>query len=217
MRVQLQSEAGECGLACLSMVAAAHGADHDLPDLRRRFPVSLKGANLRQLVAHAAALNFASRPLRLALDELGQLQRPCILHWGLNHFVVLKQAGRRHVVILDPAIGERRLSLAEASRHFTGVALELTPNADFLAVMQANFPTDTKLVVACKAGGRSMKAAQTLVGAGYTTVVDQRAGWSGAADPFGKIAEPGWSAAGLPTATTPAAGHAYAELLEKKA
>jgi ATP-binding cassette subfamily B protein RaxB len=116
------------------MVAAAHGADHDLPDLRRRFPVSLKGANLRQLVAHAAALNFASRPLRLALDELGQLQRPCILHWGLNHFVVLKQAGRRHVVILDPAIGERRLSLAEASRHFTGVALELTPNADFQPV-----------------------------------------------------------------------------------
>lgn len=93
----------------------------------------------------------------------------------------------------------------------------MTPNADFLAVMEANFPKDTKLVVACKAGGRSMKAAQALVGAGYTTVVDQRAGWSGAADPFGKIAEPGWAAAGLPTATAPVSGHAYTALLEKKA
>lgn len=88
----------------------------------------------------------------------------------------------------------------------------MTPNADFLTVMQANFPKDTKIVVACKAGGRSMRAAQALVAAGYTTVVDQRAGFSGAADPFGKISEPGWEAAGLPVATTPAAGHTYAEL-----
>ena len=134
MHVQLQGEAGECGLACLAMVIQAHGLRLDLSDLRSRFPVGLKGASLRQLMAHAAALNFGARALRLDIDGLSQLQRPCILHWDLNHFVVLKRAGRRHVVILDPAIGERRLSLAEASRHFTGVALELTPNADFQPV-----------------------------------------------------------------------------------
>jgi len=115
------------------MVCSAHGQHHELADLRRRFPVSLKGANLQQLISHAGSLGFSSRPLRLELEELAELQTPCILHWDLNHFVVLKKVlrGGKGAVILDPAVGERRLSLAEISRHFTGVALELTPNADF--------------------------------------------------------------------------------------
>lgn len=127
----LQTQSSECALACLAMVASAHAQHHDLADLRRRFPVSLKGATLAQLMSHAATLGFSTRPLRLDMDELAQLQLPCILHWDLNHFVVLKAVSRRHVVILDPAVGERRLALAEVSRHFTGVALELTPNATF--------------------------------------------------------------------------------------
>src|SRR5690606_21129177 len=75
----------------------------------------------------ADRIGFASRPVRLELDELQQLSTPCILHWDLNHFVVLKQAGDEHVVIHDPASGVVRMSLTTASRHFTGVALELTP------------------------------------------------------------------------------------------
>ncbi len=113
------------------MIVSAHGAQVELSELRRRCGVSLKGANLQQLIVHAAALGFASRPLRLELDELKDLQLPCILHWNLNHFVVLKRVHRDAVVILDPAVGERKLSMSEMSRHFTGVALELTPTAEF--------------------------------------------------------------------------------------
>ncbi|OYT88723.1 MAG: hypothetical protein CFE43_21000 [Burkholderiales bacterium PBB3] len=127
----LQSEASECGLACIVMVANAHRLQLDLSEVRRRFPVSLKGATLQQLITHASQLNFNSRPLRLELEELGQLQLPCILHWDLNHFVVLKKVGRGHITILDPAVGERKLAMAEVSEHFTGVALELMPNTDF--------------------------------------------------------------------------------------
>jgi ATP-binding cassette subfamily B protein RaxB len=127
----LQSESSECGLACLVMVANAHALQLDLSEVRRRFAVSLKGATLQQLITHAGQLNFSSRPLRLELDELSQLQLPCILHWDLNHFVVLQKVGLGHITILDPAVGERKLPLVEVSRHFTGVALELTPNADF--------------------------------------------------------------------------------------
>lgn len=113
------------------MVANAHHLQLDLTEIRRRFAVSLKGATLQQLVTHASQLHFSSRPLRLELDELAQLQLPCILHWDLNHFVVLKKVASKQITILDPAIGERRLSMVEVSAHFTGVALELTPNADF--------------------------------------------------------------------------------------
>ena len=130
-RLVLQSEAAECGLACLVMVAASHGLVTDLADLRRRFPLSLKGATLGQLMACARSMGLAGRPLRLDLEELRELARPCILHWDLNHFVVLVKASRSHVVVLDPAVGERRLTLQQASSHFTGVALELSPTADF--------------------------------------------------------------------------------------
>ncbi len=133
MRPILQSESSECALASLAMVATAHRQKCTLSELRQRFPLSLKGANLSRLSAIAGQLGFQTRPLRLALDELTQLKAPCILHWDLNHFVVLAKAGKSKVTILDPAIGKRTLSHAEVSEHFTGVALELTPTAEFKA------------------------------------------------------------------------------------
>lgn len=102
-----------------------------LAELRRRFPTSLKGAKLNQVIHIAQQLGFSSRPLRLDLGDLGKLNLPCILHWDLNHFVVLAKVGTSRVTVLDPAVGERKLSLAEASDHFTGVALELTPTVEF--------------------------------------------------------------------------------------
>jgi ATP-binding cassette subfamily B protein RaxB len=126
-----QSEAAECGIACLAMTANAHGMHLDLSEMRRFFPLSLKGAKLNQLIHIAQQLGFATRPLRLEVDDLGKLKLPCILHWDLNHFVVLTRVGKSNVTILDPAIGERKFSLAAVSCHFTGVALELAPTAEF--------------------------------------------------------------------------------------
>lgn len=129
--MMLQTEAAECGLACMAMIACYHGHDVDLAGLRRRFSTSLKGVNLTRVMVMATALDFSTRPLRLDLEELGQLKTPCILHWDLNHFVVLKRVGGRHIHLHDPARGERKLVFEEASRHFTGVALELTPAPNF--------------------------------------------------------------------------------------
>ena len=131
IRPVLQAEAAECGLACLTMVAARHGHRVNLPGLRQLHPISSKGATLDQLMAVASEIGLAPRALRLELAELAQLRLPAILHWDLNHFVVLEEAGRGAVTIVDPAAGRRRLTLAEASRHFTGVALELSPSPGF--------------------------------------------------------------------------------------
>ena len=126
-----QIEAAECGLACLAMVASYHGHRTDLAHLRARFSVSLRGVNLQQLVDMADGLGLATRPVRLEVEEMAELKTPCILHWDLNHFVVLQRADARGIVIHDPAIGVRRIGLAEVGKHFTGVALELTPNEGF--------------------------------------------------------------------------------------
>lgn len=129
--VIFQTEAAECGLACLAMVASYHGFHLDLTTLRHRFQVSLKGSTLAQLIQIGAALQLGSRPLRVDLEELRQLKVPCILHWDLNHFVVLKRVATNSIVVHDPAFGVRKLSYAEVSKHFTGVALELTPAVGF--------------------------------------------------------------------------------------
>jgi ATP-binding cassette subfamily B protein RaxB len=123
----LQTEAAECGLASAAMVACFHGHDIDVPSLRQRESLSLKGMTLTQLIAVAGRLDLATRPLRVEMEHLRHLRTPCILHWDLNHFVVLKQATAKGLVIHDPAQGVRCMRLEEASRHFTGVALELWP------------------------------------------------------------------------------------------
>lgn len=131
----LQSEASECGLACLAMIAGYHGYRTDLPALRRRFSLSLKGVTLKTLIGMAEQTGFNCRPVRCELEDVDQLQLPAILHWDLNHFVVLAKARRgltgRRYEIHDPGHGNRLLGEAELSRHFTGVALELAPAESF--------------------------------------------------------------------------------------
>lgn len=127
----LQTEASECGLASLAMIAGYLGYSAELTELRRRHAISIKGATLREVVAIADTIGLAARPLRLDMDELVHLRMPCILHWDLNHFVVLTKVAGSKITIHDPAAGLRVLDASEASRHFTGIALELTPTAQF--------------------------------------------------------------------------------------
>jgi ATP-binding cassette, subfamily B, bacterial CvaB/MchF/RaxB len=127
-----QSEAAECGLACLTMIAAYYGQRTDLASLRRRYPVSLKGMTLVDLIEAAQRIGLVGRALRLEPENLARLRLPAILHWDMSHFVVLKRVSPNgRIVIQDPALGERRLRAGEASNHFTGVALEVTPAAGF--------------------------------------------------------------------------------------
>lgn len=127
----LQTEAAECGIACLATVARVHGRRESLSELRRRFPVSLGGTSLADIIACADAMGFSTRAVRCELEELVKLQTPAILHWSMDHYVVLLKVSRGRATISDPARGERQLPLAEVSRHFTGVALELTPAPNF--------------------------------------------------------------------------------------
>lgn len=92
----------------------------------------------------------------------------------------------------------------------------MQPNPDFLTQVQANFPPDAKLVIGCKAGGRSMRAAQMLLSAGFTDVIDQRAGFEASRDGFGQIQEEGWRPAGLPVSTQAETGRSFEELSKSK-
>ena len=129
--LRLQTENTECGLACLSMIAAYYGYDTDVATLRKRFPVSLTGQTLLGVIRTADCLGLSARGLRVGLARLCDVKLPAILHWDLDHFVVLTQVNKNGVVLIDPAKGRRAYDFEEVSRHFTGVALELTPTQEF--------------------------------------------------------------------------------------
>ncbi|MEQ6219612.1 cysteine peptidase family C39 domain-containing protein [Levilactobacillus brevis] len=127
----LQSESSECGLACLAMIASYYGFNVDMLSLRQRFGISTQGATLGTISQIASQIQLKTRALSLDIDEINQLKTPCILHWNMNHFVVLVKVQRAGFVIHDPAFGRRVIGLQEMSNHFTGIALELWPDRAF--------------------------------------------------------------------------------------
>jgi ATP-binding cassette, subfamily B, bacterial CvaB/MchF/RaxB len=126
-----QAESSECGLASLAMIANWWGHDLDLGALRSRFGVSSRGIGLRDLMETADSLGLTTRPLKLDVDALEDIQLPAILHWDMNHFVVVERVSRGRAYIVDPALDGRWHDQASLSRHFTGVALELRPSRSF--------------------------------------------------------------------------------------
>jgi ATP-binding cassette, subfamily B, bacterial CvaB/MchF/RaxB len=129
--VVLQTEASECGLACLAMVMAHHGAVTDLPTLRSRHGTAPQGLTVVDLVRMAGEERMTCRAVRAEPAELEQLRLPCILHWDMSHFVVLHKTSGGRCEVLDPAIGARTLGGAEVSARFSGVAIEIWPDQGF--------------------------------------------------------------------------------------
>jgi len=126
-----QSEGAECGLACIAMITSYYGHKVDLHTLRKNHAISMHGATLKTILRVCDSLGISTRPVRCELSELDKVKTPAILHWNMNHFVVLSRCTGRFFEIFDPAIGFRRLSVEECSESFTGVAVECKPEHGF--------------------------------------------------------------------------------------
>ena len=131
-----QAETTECGHACLAMIACWFGHDIDLVSLRLHQATSGNGASVHALALLAERFELRARALRLEPEDLSGLKLPAILHWDMNHFVVLKSVSRRGVAIHDPARGAVRMAMKEVSQHFTGIAVEFAPTEHFAPIRQ---------------------------------------------------------------------------------
>ena len=129
--VILQSEAAECGLACIAMISQYYGDKRDLNTLRQTMSVSLRGTTLKDIMRIASDLDFQTRAIKVEMEHLKRLSCPAILHWNMNHFVVLTQVKGKTLTIHDPALGQRKLQFKEASKYITGIALEVSPSDTF--------------------------------------------------------------------------------------
>lgn len=126
-----QSETAECGLACIAIALDQLGAPLEMSELRRKHVVSSRGLNVKEVVDIAASVGLVGRAVRCELDELVDLKCPAILHWGLNHFVVLQRVKANVAHIYDPAVGQSKMKIASLSDQFTGIAIELSPAPEF--------------------------------------------------------------------------------------
>jgi ATP-binding cassette subfamily B protein RaxB len=127
----LQSEVAECGITCLAMIAFFHGYKVNMLAMRQKYPVGSQGMTVKQILKVADEIGFSCRVLKLELGQLEKITGPAILHWNFNHFVTLHTVNRNGIVIHDPAKGRLKLSWQEVSESFTGIAIELTPAANF--------------------------------------------------------------------------------------
>lgn len=142
----LQDEVAECGHACVVMLSRYYGHKLDMHALRKISQPSARGINILQIINILEKLKFTTRPLRVPLEGIKFIQTPAILHWNLNHFVVLKKVTRNKIIIHDPAVGICKYSYAEFSKHFTGIALEVKRSTEFASLQTENKLTLLRII-----------------------------------------------------------------------
>ena len=103
----------------------------DIRTLRKTSGITAAGASVKQLLRTADAIQLQGRPLKLEIDDLKRLALPVILHWDMDHFVVLTKVSRNDLIIHDPAVGVRKYRRQELGIHFTGIAIEFYPSSSF--------------------------------------------------------------------------------------
>ena len=141
-----QDEVSECGIACVAMVGCYLGHSINLSSIREMTGVSVRGTTMMDIITLCEKLKILTRVIRIEIDQLKFVKTPAILHWNMNHFVVLKKTQNDKIVIHDPSIGLRKYSLAEASKYFTGIALEAEREINFSPIVSNNKLTLYQLV-----------------------------------------------------------------------
>ncbi len=122
-----QQSSSDCSAACIVMVGRYWGKEFNINRLRELAYVSRDGATLKGLTNAIEQLGFNCRPVRASLTKLGHQKLPAIAHWQGNHYIVVFEIASQHVIVGDPAIGQRKLSHVEFERGWTGYCLLLEP------------------------------------------------------------------------------------------
>ncbi|GAA2720187.1 NHLP family bacteriocin export ABC transporter peptidase/permease/ATPase subunit [Actinocorallia aurantiaca] len=129
-----QAGAADCAAACLSMILRFHGSHVPVRRTAERLGVDRDGATALDLIEGARSYGLSAKACSLDVTALPRVPVPAVLHWDFHHFVVLERCTEREVLIVDPAVGRRRVSWEQVGRSFTGVVLAFEPGPDWAAV-----------------------------------------------------------------------------------
>jgi ATP-binding cassette subfamily B protein len=135
-----QQSASDCGAACLVMVGRYWDKHFSVNRLRDIANVDRNGASLRGLAAASESIGFTTRPVKASLNKLAEQSLPVIVHWEGRHYIVVYEVTRKHIIVADPAIGQRTLTHAQFKTGWTGYALLLQPTALLKDAKEARTP-----------------------------------------------------------------------------
>lgn len=125
--IVMQMEALECGAASLCMILAYYGKWVPLEIMREDCGVSRDGSNAKNILVAARNYGMDAKGYKMELNEIMNIDYPCIIHWNLRHYVVLCGFRGGHAIINDPGKGNISVSMREFDRSFTGIALLFEP------------------------------------------------------------------------------------------
>ncbi|MBA3498980.1 MAG: peptidase domain-containing ABC transporter, partial [Deltaproteobacteria bacterium] len=126
-----QLEWTDCGAASLCMVMAYHGREVKLAEVREAMGIGRDGVSAKAILDTAERYGLQGRGIKVDVSQIKLLKPATILHWEFNHFVVFDKIIGDAVRINDPATGARDVKIAEFSKCFTGVAIEMVPTDRF--------------------------------------------------------------------------------------
>ena len=136
----MQMEYVECGAASLAMILAYYGKYVPLEQVRRDCGISRDGSKASNLMTAAENYGLVAEGYRWSLESvMTKAHIPCIIHWNMAHFVVLRGFGKNKAYLNDPGLGEITVSMEEFNRSFTGIVLEFRPGENF--VRDGKMPT----------------------------------------------------------------------------
>jgi ATP-binding cassette subfamily B protein RaxB len=130
--MDLQSTANECGICCMKVILSEFGKEVDKESIYKRLKKIGGGLSLSVISNLATSFGLICRAVRISdLSDLKQISTPCILHWNMNHYVVLLKINNRKLIVYDPASGNREISYKEAESSMTGVVVEFERGNEF--------------------------------------------------------------------------------------
>lgn len=140
----MQVVAAECGAASLASILSYYRAYRPLEEVREAVGVDRDGSNALRIARAARHFGLDADGVKFEIDGLDELTLPAIIHFGLNHFVVLEGWNKHGYRIMDPATGRRLVSAEEFDAEFSGIVVQLEPSANFQATGKA--PSSLSLV-----------------------------------------------------------------------
>lgn len=133
-----QTDSKLCGLACLSAICKYYGKNHSIYSLTKICDIHPEGISLLSLSKIAQSLGFETLCVSIPYSKLEYIDKPCVLHWDQNHYVILYKANpqRDKYYICNPSKGKCVVSKSDLVNHWlcaseNSPVLLLEPTKDF--------------------------------------------------------------------------------------
>lgn len=126
----------DCGPACIKIVAKHYGKEFSMQYLRKLSYITREGVSLFDIAKASEEIGFRTLAIKVSLSDLvDKMPLPVIVHWEMQHIIVVYKITKRRIYVSDPAIGLIKYSYEEFQKGFEAynevgsiLVLECTPD-----------------------------------------------------------------------------------------